>query len=167
MQAFSTLAVALVLSVGSALAVSECVLPTTSTGVDVEFSIDYFASEWGAYKVKGCEGTSPTLKMARGVTYTMVQKDTSNWCVFAHPRPRHRWMMTKRYPRVVNLPFPLPIFLGSRAGCTRWAWLTIPTELTASALMRRSLSSSIPLRKTATPPPSNATRARASNRLPW
>ena len=42
------------------------------------FSVDYFASEVGAYAVNEC-GTSPTLKMRRGVEYTFVQKEISNW----------------------------------------------------------------------------------------
>merc|ERR1711985_168387 len=31
------------------------------------------------YEVEGCEGVAPTLDIKRGVEYTLVQKDVSNW----------------------------------------------------------------------------------------
>merc|ERR1712115_159995 len=31
------------------------------------------------YEVEGCEGVAPTLKIKRGVEYTFVQEDVSNW----------------------------------------------------------------------------------------
>ena len=31
------------------------------------------------YEVEGCDGVAPTLKIKRGETYTMVQKDATNW----------------------------------------------------------------------------------------
>merc|ERR1712078_406177 len=31
------------------------------------------------YEVEGCEGVAPTLEIKRGVEYTLVQKDASNW----------------------------------------------------------------------------------------
>jgi len=34
------------------------------------------------YTVEGCEGVAPTLKIKRGVEYTFIQKDVSNW---GHP----------------------------------------------------------------------------------
>jgi len=43
------------------------------------FSVDFGVGNPGYYKVEGCEGTSPTLKVTRGVQYTIVQDDDSNW----------------------------------------------------------------------------------------
>ena len=43
------------------------------------FSVDYFAAAFGQYAVEGCEGTSPTLMLQRGVEYTFVQEDITNW----------------------------------------------------------------------------------------
>merc|ERR1711937_1011123 len=31
------------------------------------------------YEVEGCEGVAPTLEIKRGVEYTFVQKDATNW----------------------------------------------------------------------------------------
>merc|ERR1712157_224193 len=31
------------------------------------------------YEVEGCEGVAPTLDIKRGVEYTMIQKDPTNW----------------------------------------------------------------------------------------
>jgi len=44
---------------------------------------DFHASEWGAYRVKGCDGSSPVLSVMRGIEYTFLQKDATNW--YAHP----------------------------------------------------------------------------------
>jgi len=44
-----------------------------------EFSLDFFASETGYFKVKGCPGTMPTLAMESNVEYTFIQTDETNW----------------------------------------------------------------------------------------
>lgn len=33
----------------------------------------------GLYEVEGCDGIAPTLHFERGVTYTLVQNDRTNW----------------------------------------------------------------------------------------
>jgi len=33
----------------------------------------------GEFEVEGCEGTSPKLIIERGVTYTFIQEDITNW----------------------------------------------------------------------------------------
>ena len=51
----------------------------TSLAQEFVFSVDYFAAAFGQYAVEGCEGTSPTLMLQRGVEYTFVQEDITNW----------------------------------------------------------------------------------------
>jgi len=41
--------------------------------------LNFYASEWGYYSFKECEGTNPVLQLEIGTTYTFDQTDTSNW----------------------------------------------------------------------------------------
>ena len=44
------------------------------------FKVDYHAPALtGAFAVEGCKGSSPVLELRRGVTYTFVQHDVTNW----------------------------------------------------------------------------------------
>ena len=44
------------------------------------FRVNYHtASVTGAFEVDGCTGSNPVLSMTRGVTYTFVQHDVTNW----------------------------------------------------------------------------------------
>jgi hypothetical protein len=44
--------------------------------------VDIFASTFGEFTIDGCEGTSPTLLLTRGVSYTFAQADVTN---IGHP----------------------------------------------------------------------------------
>jgi len=63
----------------------------------------------GEYQVEGCEGTSPTLKVKRGVTYTLVQEDVTNWMHplgFAYyPDGAHGY---QQFAEVPELEYPTP-----------------------------------------------------------
>jgi len=63
----------------------------------------------GEYQVAGCEGTSPTLAMVRGVTYTMVQLDPTNWMhplgLAYYPDGAHGF---QEFPEVPELEYPTP-----------------------------------------------------------
>lgn len=54
-----------------------------SRGNVFTFSVDVHAGEFGAYTVAGCAGPSPTLRVKRGVEYTLLQRNATNWCVRA------------------------------------------------------------------------------------
>ena len=44
------------------------------------FSVNYHTGgKMGEFQVAGCAGTSPVLEIQRGVTYTFIQHDISNW----------------------------------------------------------------------------------------
>ena len=44
-----------------------------------EFSVDLLQGETGYFKVKGLPGVQPTLALDVGKTYTLLQKDVTNW----------------------------------------------------------------------------------------
>jgi hypothetical protein len=54
-----------------------CDKTTGSTTITMKW--DEFSSEWGMYTIDGCDGISPTLKLAAGKTYTWDQNHISNW----------------------------------------------------------------------------------------
>ena len=43
------------------------------------FKVNPYEGEWGQYEVENCSGVSPKLLIKKGVTYTLLQKDKSNW----------------------------------------------------------------------------------------
>jgi len=63
----------------------------------------------GEYQVEGCQGTSPTLMMERGRTYTFLQEDVTNWMHplgFAYyPDGAHGY---KKFAEVPELEYPTP-----------------------------------------------------------
>jgi len=68
----------------------------------------------GEFEVEGCTGTSPTLIMARGVTYTFIQYDVTNWfhpLDFAYyPDGKHGY---GEHAKVPKLEYPTPVSCNS------------------------------------------------------
>jgi uncharacterized protein (DUF305 family) len=52
---------------------------TSDDDLDIVMRLDQFVSETGMYKVKGCDGVAPKLRLAAGKTYTFHQNDPSQW----------------------------------------------------------------------------------------
>jgi hypothetical protein len=46
---------------------------------DVHLQWEMFSSEWGAYKVDGCDAVNPKLFLSAGKNYTFHQTHASNW----------------------------------------------------------------------------------------
>jgi len=63
----------------------------------------------GEFEVDGCEGSCPTLLLTRGVTYTLVQDDITNWnhpLDFAYyPDGKHGFNGFEKVPKI-EVPLP-------------------------------------------------------------
>jgi len=63
----------------------------------------------GEFKVKGCNGSSPVLAIKRGVTYTLVQHDITNWMhplgLAYYPDGAHGF---QQFLEVPELEYPTP-----------------------------------------------------------
>jgi len=63
----------------------------------------------GEFEVEGCEGTSPTLLLQRGVTYTFVQENITNWMhplgLAYYPDGAHGF---ESFAEVPELEYPTP-----------------------------------------------------------
>lgn len=63
----------------------------------------------GEYEVDGCEGTSPTLILMRGITYTLVQENITNWMhplgLAYYPDGAHGF---ETFAEVPELEYPTP-----------------------------------------------------------
>jgi len=63
----------------------------------------------GEFKVKGCNGSSPVLAITRGVTYTLVQHDITNWMhplgLAYYPDGAHGF---QQFVEVPELEYPTP-----------------------------------------------------------
>lgn len=77
----------------------------------------------GEFEVEGCNGTSPTLLLTRGVTYTMVQEDITNWMhplgLAYYPDGAHGFL---DFAEVPELEYPTP------ADCNHPDFLCNPGE---------------------------------------
>jgi len=74
------------------------------------FSVNFHSpGRMGEFQVAGCPGTSPTLAMVRGVTYTLAQEDRSNWMhplgLAYYPDGAHGF---GEFSEVPELEFPTP-----------------------------------------------------------
>ena len=63
----------------------------------------------GEFEVEGCEGSSPVLAITRGVTYTLVQHNITNWMhplgLAYYPDGAHGY---QQFEEVPELEFPTP-----------------------------------------------------------
>lgn len=74
------------------------------------FSVNFHTSGlMGEYQVAGCEGTSPTLLLTRGVEYTLLQEAPTNWMhplgLAYYPDGAHGFL---EYAEVPELEHPTP-----------------------------------------------------------
>jgi len=74
------------------------------------FSVNFHSpGRMGEFEVEGCNGTSPVLAIQRGVTYTLVQHDITNWMhplgLAYYPDGAHGY---QQFQEVPELEYPTP-----------------------------------------------------------
>lgn len=83
---------------------------TPTANNNFHFRVNFHTSGLlGEYEVEGCEGTSPTLTIIRGVTYTLIQENITNWMhplgLAYYPDGAHGY---EHFDEVPELEYPTP-----------------------------------------------------------